>query len=126
MITDSQLDKLLKETIGENMVVMPADEFKVQTVKAINKRLEPTKPLISGRAFAIYGTILVMATLILAITKNSATNSYLNSFTNKLTAKLPDFGVFQFTLNSQLSQITLCACILILFQLTLLKKYILR
>ena len=126
MITDTQLDKLLKETIGENMVVMPADEFKVQTVKAINKSLEPTKPLISGRVFSIYGTILVMATLILAITKNSATNPYLNLFTNKLTAKLPDLGVFQFTLNSQVSQITLCACILTLFQLTLLKKYILR
>ncbi len=126
MITDTQLDKLLKETIGENMLVTPTDEFKVQTVKAINKSLEPTKPLISGRVFSIYGTILVMATLILAITKNSATNPYLNSFTNKLTGKLSDFGVFQFTLNSQLSQITLCACILILFQLHLLKKYILR
>ena len=126
MITDTQLDKLLKETIGENMVVMPADEFKVQTVKAINKSLEPTKPLISGRVFSIYGTILVMATLILALTKNSATNPYVNLFTNKLTAKLPDLGVFQFTLNSQVSQITLCACILTLFQLTLLKKYILR
>jgi predicted GTPase len=126
MITDSKLDKLLKETIGENMVKAPAKEFTVQTVNAINKSLQFTKPLISGKAFAIYGMILVMATIILALTKNSATSPYLNSITNKLVKNLPDFTTFQFTMNNQVSQITLYACILILFQLTLLKKYILR
>ncbi len=126
MITDSKLDKLLKETIGENMVVSPSDEFTSQTIKAIGNSLRAPKPLISGKTFAIYGTFLLIATIILALSKEKATNPIVDSFKNTFIEILPNFRNIQFSLNTQVSQITLCACILILFQLTLLKKYILR
>ena len=126
MITDSKLDKLLKETIGENMVVSPSDEVTGQTIKAIGNRLRAPKPLISGKTFAIYGTFLLIATIILALSKEKATNPIVDSFKNTFIKILPNFRNIQFSLNTQVSQITLCACILILFQLTLLKKYILR
>lgn len=126
MITDVKLDKLLKETIGENMVVSPSDEFTAQTIKAIGNKLQATKPLISGKTFVIYGIFLLMATFMLGLSRETVINPTVNSFKNIFIDILPELKSVQFTLNSQVSQITLCACILILFQLTLLKKYILK
>lgn len=126
MITDVKLDKLLKETIGENMVVSPSDEFTAQTIKAIGNKLQATKPLISGKTFAIYGIFLLIATFMLGLSRETVINPTVNSFKNIFIDILPELKSFQFALNSQVSQITLCACILILFQLTLLKKYILK
>lgn len=108
------------------MVVSPSDEFTGQTIKAIGNSLRGPKPLISGKTFAIYGIFLLIATIILALSKEKATNPIVDSFKNTFIDILPNFRNIQFSLNTQVSQITICACILILFQLTLLKKYILR
>ena len=54
MISDTNLDKLIKETIGENLVKDPGKEFTFQTVKAIGNFHAATKPLISGKQIGIF------------------------------------------------------------------------
>ena len=126
MTTDTNFDKLIKETIGENLVKDPGKEFTFQTVKAIGNIHAATKPLISGKVIGIFLSLLTAATIILALNPSTETTLPIDFFSYLSLSSLFNNINFQINLDSTILMILVTSCILILFQLTLLKKVILR
>ena len=126
MTADTNLDKLIKESIGENLVKDPGKEFTFQTVKAIGNIHAATKPLISGKVIGIFLSLLTAATVILALNPSTETTLPIDFFKYLSLSSLFKNINFQINLDSTILMILVTSCILILFQLTLLKKFILR
>ncbi len=126
MTADTNLDKLIKESIGENLVKDPGKEFTFQTVKAIGNIHAATKPLISGKVIGIFLSLLTAATVILALNPSTETTLPIDFFKYLSLSSLFKNINFQINLDSTILMILVTSCILILFQLTLLKKVILR
>ncbi len=126
MTADTNFDKLIKETIGENLVKDPGKEFTFQTVKAIGNIHAATKPLISGKVIGIFLSLLTAATIILALNPSTETTLPIDFFRYLSLSSLLNNINFQINLDSTILMILVTSCILIIFQLTLLKKYILR
>lgn len=126
MTADTNLDKLIKETIGENLVKDPGKEFTFQTVKAIGNIHAASKPLISGKVIGIFLSLLTAATIILALNSSTETTLPIDFFRYLSLSSLFNNINFQINLDSTILMILVTSCILILFQLTLLKKVILR
>ena len=126
MISDTTLDKILKETIGENLVKDPGKAFTFQTIKAIGNIHAATKPLISGKVIGIFISLITAATIILALNSPTETTLPIDFFRYLSLSSLFNNINFQINLDSTILMILVTSCILILFQLTLLKKFILR
>lgn len=125
MSTDTNLDKLLKQAIGEHLVKDPGQDFSAQMVKVLAGKPVPVEPLISGKAIALMLALLIGATLILAV-GTSSTNELPSAYIPKIDiAALFNNIDFHFALESNVVLIVVCTCFLILLQLMLLKKLIL-
>jgi hypothetical protein len=125
MSTDANLDKLLKQAIGEHLVKDPGQDFTAQMVKILAAKPVKVEPLISRKAIALMLALLIGATLILAL-GTSSTNELPSAYIPKINiAALFNNIDFHFALESNVVLIVVCTCFLILFQLTLLKKIIL-
>jgi hypothetical protein len=125
MSNDANLDKLLKEAIGEHLVKDPGQDFTAQMVKVLAGKPVPVEPLISGKAIVLMLALLIGATLILAVGPSSTTmlpSAYIPKINLPTLFNNIDF---HFALESNVVLIVVCTCFLILFQLTLLKKIIL-
>jgi hypothetical protein len=126
MSTDVNLDKLLKEAIGEHLIKEPGQDFSAQMVKVLAGKTVTVEPLISGKTIALMLALLVGATLILALGPSSTTmlpSTYIPKINIPTLFNNIDF---HFSLESNVVLIVVCTCFLILFQLMLLKKLILR
>lgn len=126
MSTDANLDKLLQETIRENLIKDPGQDFTAQMIKVLAGKPVPVEPLISGKAIVLMLALLIGATLILALGPSSTTvlpSDYMPKINIPTLLNNIDF---HFALESNVVLIVVCTCFLILFQLTLLKKIILK
>jgi len=126
MSTDVNFDKLLKETIGEHLIKDPGQGFSDQMVKFLANKPVAVEPLISGKTITLILAMLVGATLILALGPSSTTllpSAYIPKINIPTLFNNIDF---HFALDSNVVLIVVCTCFLILFQLMLLKKLIIR
>ncbi|MEN9885152.1 MAG: hypothetical protein RLZZ420_2369 [Bacteroidota bacterium] len=126
MSTDLNLDKLLKEAIGEHLIKDPGQDFSAQMVKVLAGKPLTAEPLISGKTIVLMLALLVGATLILALGPSSTTmlpSTYIPKINIPTLFNNIDF---HFSLESNVVLIVVCTCFLILFQLMVLKKLILR
>jgi hypothetical protein len=126
MIPDTTLDKLLKDTIAENLVKDPGKEFTAFTVKAIGNMHTASKPLLSGKVIALIFSLLTAVTIILALNPSSSTNLPTNFLSYISLSSLFNNINFQIKLDSNVLMILVSSCILLLLQLTMLKKIILK
>jgi len=126
MSNDANLDKLLKEAIGEHLVKDPGQDFTTQMIKVLAGKPVPVEPLISGKAIVLMLALLIGATLILAV-GTSSTNEPPSAYISQIDLSALFNNIdFHFALESNVVLIVVCTCCLILLQLTLLKKIIMR
>jgi hypothetical protein len=126
MSTDVNLDKLLKEAIGEHLIKDPGQDFSAQMVKVLAGKPVTVEPLISGKTIALMLALLVGSTLILALGP-SGTTALTSAYIPKINMSTLFNNIdFHFALDSNVVLIVVCTCFLILFQLMLLKKLIIR
>ncbi|MEN9951056.1 MAG: hypothetical protein RLY85_1808 [Bacteroidota bacterium] len=126
MIPDTTLDMLLKDTIAENLVKDPGKEFTASTIKAIGNMQSASKPLLSGKVITLIFSLLTAGTIILALNPSSSTNLPTGLFRYISLSSLFNNINFQIKLDSNVLMILVSSCILLLLQLTMLKKIILK
>ncbi len=126
MSTDVNLDKLLKVAIGEHLIKDPGQDFSALMVKVLAGKPVTVEPLISGKTIALILALLVGATLLLAFGP-STTTMFPSAYIPKINLPTLFNNIdFHFSLESNVVLIVVCTCFLILFQLTLLKKILLK